>query len=118
MATILHINDLILVFFLIVHYFIHIFTVSFIKLCICFIVTSFLVDTAHISSIATSLTTATPANIPHITTNSVEELGPYDPSLCGGFRTDRVKLRSLTAKQHQRLLPTGAPWAWFGWHTV
>lgn len=32
--------------------------------------------------------------------------------------TERVKLRSLTHKGNQRLLPSGGVWNFFGWHTV
>ena len=32
--------------------------------------------------------------------------------------TERIKLRSLTAKGNQRLLPSGGVWNFFGWHTI
>ena len=32
--------------------------------------------------------------------------------------TERVKLRSLTSKGNQRLLPSGGVWNFFGWHTI
>jgi twinkle protein len=36
----------------------------------------------------------------------------------GPLFVDRIKLRSIVNKRHQRLLPRGGTWGLFGWHTV
>jgi twinkle protein len=36
----------------------------------------------------------------------------------GDFVTERIKLRSLTLKSNQRILPPGGAWGFFGWHIV
>lgn len=77
-------------------------------------------DTSAAASTPAPLSASTAAGAPvlDVSISSASDL-PSFPSPSGDSQvTERIKLRSLTAKGNQRLLPSGGVWNFFGWHTI